>query len=45
MKAVRMHSRGGPEALVYEDAPLPTLAEGEALVKVRAAGITPTEFT
>ena len=45
MKAVRMHSRGGPEALVYEDAPVPTLAEGEALVKVRAAGITPTEFT
>jgi len=45
MKAVRMHSRGGPEALVYEDAPVPTLAEGEVLVRVRAAGITPTEFT
>ena len=45
MKAVRMHSRGGPEALVYEDAPVPTIAEGEALIRVRAAGITPTEFT
>ena len=23
MKAVRLHSRGGPEQLAYEDAPLP----------------------
>jgi len=45
MKAVRMHSRAGPEALVYEDAPVPEIGPGEALISVRAAGITPTEFT
>jgi NADPH:quinone reductase-like Zn-dependent oxidoreductase len=45
MKAVRMHSRGGPEKLVYEDAPNPRIGEGDALVRVRAAGMTPTEFT
>ena len=45
MKAVRMHTRGGPEALVYEDAPMPKISNQEALIKVHAAGITPTEFT
>jgi NADPH:quinone reductase-like Zn-dependent oxidoreductase len=45
MKAVRMHVRGGPEALVYEEAPIPRVGSGDALVRVNAAGITPTEFT
>jgi NADPH:quinone reductase-like Zn-dependent oxidoreductase len=45
MKAIRIHSRGGPENLVYEDAPTPAIGAGEALVRVHAAGITPTEFT
>lgn len=45
MKAIRMHIRAGPEALVYEDAPVPKTGHGDALVRVRAAGITPTEFT
>jgi NADPH:quinone reductase-like Zn-dependent oxidoreductase len=45
MKAIRTHVRAGPEALVYEDAPLPKISPGQALVKVHAAGITPTEFT
>jgi NADPH:quinone reductase-like Zn-dependent oxidoreductase len=40
-----MHSRGGPEELVYEEAPAPVIGPGEALVRVHAAGITPTEFT
>jgi NADPH:quinone reductase-like Zn-dependent oxidoreductase len=44
-KAVRLHARGGPEQLVYEDAPLPRLREGDALVHVHAAAITPTELT
>jgi NADPH:quinone reductase-like Zn-dependent oxidoreductase len=30
---------------VYEDAPRPTLAPGDALVRVHAAGISPAEFT
>ena len=45
MKAVRMHSRAGPEGLVYEDAPDPEIGPEDALAKVHAAGITPTEFT
>src|SRR4051812_33857652 len=31
--------------MVYEDAPLPAPAAGEALLRVYAAGITPTELT
>lgn len=44
MKAVRLHAKGGAEQLVYEDAPKPTPAAGQALVRVHAAGITPTEL-
>ena len=39
MKAVRVHTPGGPEALRYEDAPEPTLKAGEALLKIDAAGL------
>jgi NADPH:quinone reductase-like Zn-dependent oxidoreductase len=45
MKAIRLHTRGGPEQLVYEDAPMPVLQPGDALVRVYATGITPTELT
>jgi NADPH:quinone reductase-like Zn-dependent oxidoreductase len=45
MKAVRLHKRGGPEQLVYEDAPRPTPGPGDALVRVHACAITPTELT
>src|SRR5688500_16033322 len=45
MKAVRIHRKGGPETLVYEDAPIPALRPGDALVRVHAAGISPAEFT
>ena len=45
MKAVRLHGRGGPEQLVYEDAPTPELTPGDALIRVRATGITPAELT
>jgi NADPH:quinone reductase-like Zn-dependent oxidoreductase len=45
MKTIRLHARGGPEQLVYEDAPQPTLAPGDALVRVYATGITSTELT
>ncbi len=44
MKAIRLHAFGGPEALVYEDAPEPQPHEGEVLVRVHATAITPTEF-
>src|SRR5918998_176057 len=45
MKAVRIHRLGGPETLVYKDAPVPALRPGDALVRVHAAGISPAEFT
>ena len=39
MKAVRFHRHGGPDVLVYEDAPEPVLAAGEVLVRVRACAL------
>jgi NADPH:quinone reductase-like Zn-dependent oxidoreductase len=44
MKAVRIHRFGGPEALVYEDAPRPEPGEGEVLVRVHAAGVNPIDW-
>lgn len=45
MKAVRLHRRGGPEQLIYENAPKPIAAAGDALVRVHACAITPTELS
>jgi NADPH:quinone reductase-like Zn-dependent oxidoreductase len=48
MKAVRIQKLEGFEGidgLVYEDAPDPQPAIGDALVQVRAASFTPTELT
>jgi NADPH:quinone reductase-like Zn-dependent oxidoreductase len=45
MKALRAHTRGGPEVLVYESAPRPTPQDGELLVAVHAAAITFDELT
>src|SRR5438552_3582389 len=39
MKAVRLHRRGGPEQLIYEDAPKPTPGPGDALVHGAAGGV------
>ena len=44
MKAVRIHGRGGPDHLVYEDAPQPHPGPGEVLVRAYAAGIIATEL-
>ncbi|HVK03530.1 MAG TPA: NADP-dependent oxidoreductase [Armatimonadaceae bacterium] len=44
MKAVRIHEFGGPEVLVYEDAPKPVAGPGEALIRVRGAGINPVDW-
>src|SRR5437016_3162840 len=43
MKAVRLHSFGGPEVLKYEEAAQPTPKAREVLVRVRAAGINPVD--
>ena len=45
MWALRLHERGGPEQLTYEQAPRPYVGIGDALVRVHAASFTPTELT
>jgi NADPH:quinone reductase-like Zn-dependent oxidoreductase len=46
MKALRAHERGGPERLVYEDAPVPAAPQDDdVLVRVRAASLTFDELT
>ncbi len=45
MMALRAHQRGGPEELVYEQAPVPTAGPGEVLIAVHAAAITFAELT
>ena len=45
MKAIRLHGRGGPEQLFFEDAPAPEVRAGDVLVRVFATGITPAELT
>ncbi len=44
MKAIRIHGRGGPEYLVYEDAPQPHPGPGEVLVRVSATGVIVNEL-
>src|SRR3954463_15496744 len=39
MKAIRIHSVGGPEVLQFEDVPEPQPKEGEAVVRIEAAGL------
>jgi NADPH2:quinone reductase len=39
MKAVRIHTPGGPEALAYDDVPEPTAGPGQAAVKLGACGV------
>jgi len=39
MKAIRVHSLGGPEVLTFEEVPDPSPGEGQALVRVEAAGL------
>jgi len=45
MKAIRLHARGGPEQLFFEDVPTPVAEPGYAVVRVMASGITPAELT
>ena len=39
MKAIRAMEAGGPEVLRFEDVPVPQPGEGEALVRIEAAGV------
>ena len=44
MRAVCIYAYGGPEVLVYEDAPCPRPRDGEVLIRVHAAGINPIDW-
>src|SRR6516225_9624316 len=39
IKAIRIHSTGGPEVMKWDDVPRPEPCEGEALIKQEAAGL------
>ena len=39
MKAIRIHGFGGPEALSYDDVPIPEPGPGQARVEIAAAGV------
>lgn len=43
MKAVAMHSFGGPEVLKYEDVPRPEPKEDQILIRVVAASLNPVD--
>jgi len=43
MKAIRVHTFGGPEVLTYEEAPDPNVAEGSLLVRMCAVGVNPVD--
>ena len=45
MRAVRIHTRAGPDALVVEEAPYPHISENDVVVRVHAAGFTPGELS
>jgi len=44
MNAVRIHAYGGPEVLHQEDAPMPSLAADDILIRVRAAAVNPVDW-
>ena len=44
MKAVQLHSFGGPEVLLYEDTPRPEVQAGEVLIQVHAASLNPPDL-
>ena len=43
MNAIRIHNYGGPEVLLYEEAPRPRLKKAEVLIRVHAAGVNPLD--
>jgi NADPH:quinone reductase-like Zn-dependent oxidoreductase len=44
MKAIRIHSFGDPDVLTLEDMPRPTPADGEVLIRVKAASVNPVDY-
>ena len=44
MKAVQIHTYGGPDVLQFEDMPRPEPKANEVLVRVVAAGVNPVDW-
>jgi len=44
MRALRIHSYGGPEVMRLEKAPVPVAGAGQVLVRVRAASVNPIDW-
>ena len=44
MKAVKIYQAGGPEQLIYQDAPTPDIKEGWSLLKIKGFGINHSEI-
>lgn len=44
MKAIRIHTYGGPEVLQYDDVALPDINPDEVLVRVHATGVNPVDW-
>ena len=44
MKAIRIHTYGGPEQMQLEDAPVPACGANDLLVRVVAAGVNPIDW-
>ncbi|HEY3273315.1 MAG TPA: NADP-dependent oxidoreductase [Methanocella sp.] len=44
MKAVQIHTFGGPEVLKCEDVPKPQAGTGEVLIQIKAAGVNPIDW-
>lgn len=44
MQALMIHRFGGPDVMVVEDRPAPTVGDRDLLIDVRAAGLNPLDF-
>ncbi|HYZ87709.1 MAG TPA: NADP-dependent oxidoreductase [Myxococcales bacterium] len=44
MKAVRIHEFGGPDRVQIEEVATPKVTRGQALVRIRAAGVNPVDW-
>ena len=44
MKAIRIHSFGGPEVLELDDVPIPQPGDDELLMRIHAASVNPVDY-
>jgi len=44
MKAIRIHSFGGPDVLTIENVPIPAIRPDELLIEVHAASVNPVDY-